>query len=130
MSASAPAATDLPMLRDLYARYKALVSAAAACVTLGQPLAHLRDAAEALDSEARSAADCDSPLAMPFSVCAAATCDLVRLIGAAPGDEMSGQLATTRATHRALRRQIWDVAECEYVPCCVPALESPTRGGR
>jgi hypothetical protein len=128
MSVPAPAAAGLSTLCDLYARYKSLASAAGACLTLGQSLAALVAPAGALEAETRSAADSDSPLASPFAVCAAATRDLVELIGAHDGDDVSARLAAARASHRALRRQMWDMVECEYVPCCASAPHRPDRG--
>ena len=37
--------------------------------------------------------------------------------------ETGALLERVRASHRRLRREIWDVQPCEYVPCCVTAEE-------
>jgi hypothetical protein len=108
-------------LLGLYERYKALTLAATAALILGQPVGELRAQADALAGECAAAADGGAPLAD----CSAAAEDLAQLLRlAAAGEDTGGVLERVRASHRRLRRAIWDVQPCEYVPCCAPGAHN------
>jgi hypothetical protein len=103
----------------LYERYKSLTLAATAALILARPVRELCTQAEALHEDCRAAGAGAAPAA-----CRAAAADLSELLRlAAAGEETGGVLERVRASHRRLRREIWEVQPCEYVPCCVTAEE-------
>ncbi|HEY3613182.1 MAG TPA: hypothetical protein VGK92_05725 [Gaiellales bacterium] len=100
-----------------YERYKSLTLAATAALILAQPVGDLRDRAEALHEECRAGGAGEGPQGAACSAAAADLAELLRL--AAAGEDTGALLERARASHRRLRREIWDVQPCEYVPCCV-----------
>jgi hypothetical protein len=114
---SATAVRPEQELLRLYERYKALTLATSAALILARPLGELRAQAEALHGECRAAGAGEDSRA---AACSAAAEDLAELLRLAASGEGTGDLlARVRASHRRLRREIWDVQPCEYVPCCV-----------
>jgi hypothetical protein len=104
-------------LLRLYERYKALTLAATAALILARPVGELRSQAETLRAECRAAGAGEGS---PGAACSAAADDLAELLGlASAGRDTAELLERVRASHRRLRRGIWDVQPCEYVPCCV-----------
>jgi hypothetical protein len=106
-------------LERLYTRFKALSLGVSAALLLGRPLDELTADADAFLAECvRASAAADEP-DMPLAECVEAACALAALarratIGATTTDE----LETLRAAHLRLRREVWNVLPCEYVPCC------------
>lgn len=116
MSAAVAERLDASELRRLYGRYKSLLLAAAAALVLDEPTADLAAATEALHVDCRAAAgSCPPELKRQLDACAAAAGELEVLVrGGADG---CPDVEAARATHRALRREVWKVLPCEYVPC-------------
>jgi hypothetical protein len=107
-------------LERLYQRYKALTLATTAALILERPLDDLALEADRLRGECRSAAASAAGAAELFDDCICAAGHLGELLRLASlGVPTSAQLDRVRASHRRLRRQVWDLHACEYVPCCV-----------
>lgn len=103
-------------LRELYGRYKRLSLAAGAALVLDVRDEALEPEAAALLADARAAAAADGGDAPQLEACVEAAAALHDLI--VRGD---GGVEAVRETHRRLRREVWKVIPCEYVPCCAPA---------
>jgi hypothetical protein len=111
MSAAAPEHE----LQELYARSKALTLAAGAALVLEADRTGLADEADRLLADALEARRRTARLAPQLSACVDAAHDLKRLLhGGAPEADVD----RARASHRRLRREVWRVLPCEYVPCC------------
>jgi hypothetical protein len=104
-------------LDELYSAFKQLTAAYAAAAILGTGDLNLEEEAGRLRDRARQAAEeCQDPaLTRPLRACAETLTELCHLDGAKGGSEK------LRGMHRALRRQVWDVRGCEYVPCSLSA---------
>jgi hypothetical protein len=108
--------TDLAVrdLSELYNRYKSLASSAAAASILEQPVDVVVDEVD------RLLADCQAAMQRPgvphaqVAACAEAASVLRAALDTTGPDLDEG----VRASHRALRRAVWQVVPCEYVPCC------------
>jgi hypothetical protein len=120
VSVSAPeSAVDEHELASLYGRYKALAIAAAAAAILDAPPAGLAAEAELLVADTGAARRPGRRHARQFAACADAAVALRRLIArVGAGDLSPDELEHARASHRALRHEVWSVLPCEYVPCC------------
>lgn len=119
MTATAPGIDSERELRDLYGRYKTLMLAAAAALLLDSSVDELAGAVAELLADCRAAAGEASPLRPQLVACAEATGELERLVAATPADgATAADLERVRAAHRNLRREVWQVLSCEYVPCC------------
>jgi hypothetical protein len=103
-------------LNELYARYKALALAAGAALILDSDVERLAGEVKALLDDARRARRGSSALAPQLSACVEAAAGLGRLLADAPAS--TAALEAARASHRRLRREVWNVLPCEYVPCC------------
>ena len=115
-SAVVPAADAL---QSLYERYKSLTLATTAALLLARPVDELASATQTLLRESVRASVPDRELAGAFAACAYAARDLADLLAlAAAGEETNDHVERVRASHLALRRLVWDVQGCEYVPCC------------
>lgn len=123
MSPAAPARrSDAAVLGTLYARNKALALSVGASLTLGRrpaetPTELRRHLAEC---ERAARAGADGELSVHLAACRDAAADLVALIPAAGPDAAEPsreRIAAARASHRRLRRLVWDVFDCEYTPC-------------
>jgi hypothetical protein len=106
-------------LEHLYRRFKALSLAVSAALMLDRPLGELAGETDALVRECLAAAadteDGDSPLVE----CVGAALALSSLVQrASAGESTELELAQVRAAHLRLRRGVWAVLPCEYVPCC------------
>jgi hypothetical protein len=120
MSVAAPprAAAD-GELSALYGRYKALALSAAAAVIFELPLDGVRAEVERLLEDCRVAGRLVRAHEAQFAACAEAASVLRDVLLRAPDGEMeTADLEMVRASHRELRRSVWRVVPCEYVPCC------------
>ena len=115
MSVDAPVLPrDDAELSALYGRYKSLALSAAAAAILDSRLDDVQAEAARLLDDCRAAASRDRRHAEQFAACADAAqvlCDSLDPAGAV-------DLEAVRASHRWLRRSVWSVVPCEYVPCC------------
>ncbi|HVW17994.1 MAG TPA: hypothetical protein VHB30_07070 [Solirubrobacteraceae bacterium] len=101
-------AADVPV--ELYRRYKSLALATGAALVLDTPVDDLAQPVVALRRDAAGTA-----FAEP-----AAT--LARLVERAlAGAATDADVEQVRASHRRVRREVWRVHPCEYVPCCAGA---------
>jgi hypothetical protein len=124
----AVAAPDAELER-LYRRFKALSLAVSAALVLDRPLGELAGETDALVAECLAAAadaeDADSPLVE----CVGAALALSSLVQrASAGESTDLELAQLRAAHLRLRRDVWAVLPCEYVPCCCTSHATHQRG--
>jgi hypothetical protein len=106
-------------LQRLYGRFKGLTLAVGAALLLHGPVGALVADADALlvDCIQASAAAVEPDAAL--IECVEAACALTALVQrAAAGASTADELAELRAAHLRLRRQVWNVLPCEYVPCC------------
>lgn len=114
VAAPAPA-QELQELQELYARSKALTLAAGAALVLDADRTGLAGEADRLLADALEARRRTARLAPQLFACVDAARDLCRLLhGAAPETDVD----RARSSHRRLRREVWHVLPCEYVPCC------------
>ena len=98
-------------LQRLYYRYNALTLSASAALILEQDVADLERETDALLEECIRCA--------PVPDCVVAARALTELVHAtAAGQPSAAQLEQVRVTHSRLRRAVWSVLPCEYVPCC------------
>jgi len=105
-------------LQHLYGRFKGLTLAVSAALLLDGPIAELADDADALLVECVQAAAAEPDAAL--IECVEAACALAALVQrAAAGASTEDELAALREAHLRLRREVWNVLPCEYVPCCV-----------
>jgi hypothetical protein len=115
VSVAGPEATpDERELASLYGRYKSLAVATAAAAILDAPLGGLAAETELLVADTRAAGRQGRRHAGQFDACAKAAVALRALVARAQTDD----LEDARASHRVLRREVWSVLPCEYVPCC------------
>jgi hypothetical protein len=106
---------DVVLLNGLYTRQKQLLLSVGASLAMGDAPAGARGEAESL------LADCDA--AGPgerYDACREGAAQLVALL--ADADRLGGppshaRITAARAAHSRLRRVVWDVSGCEYVPC-------------
>lgn len=119
MTTAAPSRSAERELSDLYGRYKTLVLAAAAALMLERPFADVAHEAELLLEDCRTAV-CSAPcFDDQFAACVIAAEELWQVLGVAAGEGLTApRLELVRASHRRLRREVWTVLPCEYVPCC------------
>ncbi|HEY7965704.1 MAG TPA: hypothetical protein VID68_01625 [Solirubrobacteraceae bacterium] len=99
----------------LYLRYKGLALAVGATLVLERDAGELAGEAARLAVDARSLREhAGKPYCAPIEACAGAADDL-RALAIRPGD---GKLTErVRASHGRLRREVWKLIPCEYVPC-------------
>jgi hypothetical protein len=114
----AVATDDARELQALYARYKALALSTGAALMLAGEVTDLGDRLDGLLDDCAAARARGTAHARELSACLDAVADLRPLID---GDTTDRALEDARASHRRLRRAVWDVIPCEYVPCCAPA---------
>ena len=119
-AATAPETTAARDLRELYARYKRLALAAGAALILeGADDGALAAEAQSLVGDCEAARARAPHLRPQLDACAEAAAELHALLGRAAGDEPAdAALERARTSHRRLRREVWSVLPCEYVPCC------------
>jgi hypothetical protein len=108
-------------LRERYARYKGLALAAGASLLLDvDPDQLAAEAGELLEDCRRAAAAPDGAYAPQLDACVAAAAQLHEFLLRATEDaDLIGPEDTerVRASHSLLRREVWKVFPCEYVPC-------------
>jgi hypothetical protein len=100
---------------ELYTRYKHLALATGAALVLDGPRSGLESDAARLVEDARAAAAEPGAHATQLVACVDAAVALSSLIAG------GGDVEPSRRAHRRLRREVWKVIPCEYVPCCAPA---------
>jgi hypothetical protein len=115
---------DARELQALYGRYKALALATSAALMLEDDVRSLGDRLEELRRDCGATRRRGTPHDRALGACLAAVADLRPLID---GDTTDRALEHARASHRRLRRAVWDVIPCEYVPCCAPGHDHDER---
>ncbi len=109
-------------LRELYGRCKTLALSAAAALILESGVDDLATEAERLHGDCVAAHRTASRLGPQLAACVEASRELSALLaGAAGGAWTDAGLEQARASYRRLRRSVWSVLPCEYVPCCASA---------
>jgi hypothetical protein len=101
-------------LTGLYRRYKSLTLSAAAAAILGEGIDDVHDEARRLLDDCRAATHHERRYAEQFAACA----DAAQMLRDSLDAEQAVDLEAVRASHRSLRRSVWSVLPCEYVPCC------------
>ena len=108
-------------LRELYARYKGLALATGAALLLeADPGRLLGESAALLEDCGRAASEPRADHAPQLEACVSAARELHELLLRAGEDgDLIGPEDTerVRASHSRLRREVWKVFPCEYVPC-------------
>lgn len=112
---------DAAQLGRLYGRYKALVlSVGASLLTRGRA-GEAAAEIEALRADCAEAAVRVRPgLGAHFEACREAAerlGDLLRDAEDRSGMPAQGMLSAARDSHRRLRSLVWEIFDCEYVPC-------------
>jgi hypothetical protein len=102
-------------LQALYARYKAIAFSTGAALMLDGDVGVLGDRVDELIQDCRSIEERGTAHARQVAACRDAVIDLWPLLD---GDTTDPALDRARASHLQLRRAVWDVVPCEYVPCC------------
>jgi hypothetical protein len=108
---------DARELQSLYARYKALALSTSAALMLGDNVRPLGERLEELRRDCSATQQRRTAHGRELAACLDAVADLRPLID---GDTTDRALEHARASHRRLRRAVWDLIPCEYVPCCAP----------
>ena len=103
----------------LYSRFKTLSLGASAALLLDRPVAGLAVEANTFLAECMRASAAAAEPDAPLVECVAAAWALTALLGRAGGGaSTTDELAELRTAHARLRREVWNVLPCEYVPCC------------
>jgi hypothetical protein len=111
-------------VRELYARYKSLALAVGAALVLDAPRDELSAEALELLEDARAALLVDSSRRVQLEACVGAAEKLRDLL------ESDGfDVEAVRDTHKRLRREVWKIVPCEYVPCCASTPHAHERRG-
>jgi hypothetical protein len=101
------------LVGSLYGRYKSLALAAGAALVLDAPRDELSAEALELLADARAGLLLDSSRRVQLEACVEAAEKLRDLL------ESDGfDVEAARDTHKRLRREVWKIVPCEYVPCC------------
>jgi hypothetical protein len=104
-------------LRTLYDRYKLLALGVGAGLLLDEEGA-TRLAEETLRLAADAGRHCETDPGAAAAAAHRAALDLHRLAAAAPDAAGHAQLVgQVRASHRALRAELWDLVSDQYAPC-------------
>ncbi len=114
-------ATDAALLGELYGENKSLSLAIGAALTLGRrPEVEAGVIERHLAECERAVAERPGELAEHFEACRTAAADLAAMVREVDRDRRTPsrqRLNAVRASHRRLRRLVWEVFDCEYVPC-------------
>jgi hypothetical protein len=102
-------------VRELYRRYKHLALATGAALVLEAPVVELETDAAGLVADARSALATGGEHEPQLPACLDAATELHALLA------RCGDVEAARLSHKRLRREVWKVIPCEYVPCCASA---------
>jgi hypothetical protein len=121
-------------LEELYLRYKSLALAVGAGLLLERvDPALVEESQELIDASLeRAQGTGGGHLAPQFEALLAGARDLHRLaVGFRSGlDGISiSQLEGARASHREVRRGVWEIVPCEYVPCNGAHVAGAAAGG-
>lgn len=111
-------------LQELYTRYKALALSTSAALMLDGEIGPIADRVEDLLESCRTLCARRDVHRREAAACAEATASLRPLLA---GDTTPEALGRARDSHLRLRRAVWDVIPCEYVPCCAPAHDHHER---
>lgn len=114
-------ASDAAVLGDLYGANKSLSLAVGAALALGQPpQVGAAEVERNLEECERAVSERPGELSEHFDACREAAAELAALVREAERDRRippRQRLAAVRDSHRRLRRLVWEVFDCEYVPC-------------
>jgi hypothetical protein len=114
-------AEDSAVLGHLYARNKALALSVGAALTLRRrPVGARREVEEHLAECERAVAERRGAFSPHFAACRSAAAELAGLVREVERDlhmPSRQRLSAVRSSHRSLRRLVWEVFDCEYVPC-------------
>jgi hypothetical protein len=120
---------DAVELGRLYRRYKALaISVGASLALRRQPADALQEVRDLAAEAERAGAQRRGRSAERFDACREAAARLGDVLSEAERDSRAPSrqgLNAARASHRRLRRLVWEIVDCEYVPCAAPGA---TRG--
>lgn len=112
---------DADLLADLYGTNKSLSLSVGAALALGRrPQVGAAEVDSHLEDCERAVTERPGELGEHFEACRQAAADLVALVAEADrdgGTPSARRLQAVRASHRRLRRLVWEVIDCEYVPC-------------
>jgi len=111
-------------LQELYTSYKALALSTSAALMLGGEMGPIADRIEELLDACRTVCARRDVHRREAAACAVATASLRPLLA---GDTTPETLERARDSHLRLRRAIWNVIPCEYVPCCAPTHDHHER---
>jgi hypothetical protein len=117
---SEPMSEEAALLGELYGTDKSLALSISAALALQRsPEIGTDEVNRHLEECARAVAEHRGELAEHFGACRDAAADLAALAGEVDGNCPPSQrrLDAVRASHRRLRRMVWEVFDCEYVPC-------------
>ena len=118
------AAEEAAELQGLYARYKAIALSTGAALLLDADVEELAGRVDELLDDCSAAQERGTVHARELGACLEAVMDLRPLLD---GDTTEHALERARGSHRQLRRAVWDVIPCEYVPCCAPGHDHDER---
>jgi hypothetical protein len=124
MSAVATRSGPDECVQELYGRYKRLALAAGASLVLDTPCEQLTQETSGLLDDARAALADHPSRKDQLAACVEAAQTLHALL-VGGGFEVEA----VRATHKRLRREVWKVVPCEYVPCCASPQHAHDHGG-
>jgi hypothetical protein len=111
-------------VRELYGRYKSLALAAGASLVLGRSCDELAAETAQLLEDARAAVAAHPSRRLQLEACARAAHELLVLLVGQGSD-----VEAVRESHKHLRREVWKVVPCEYVPCCASMGQEHEQGG-
>jgi hypothetical protein len=117
---SEPMSEEAALLGELYGTDKSLaLSISAALALQRRSEVGLAEVDRHLEECTRAADEHRGELAEHFGACRDAAADLAALAQEVDGDRPPSQrrLDAVRSSHRRLRRLVWEVFDCEYVPC-------------
>jgi hypothetical protein len=114
MSVASPT-EEAAELQALYTRYKAIALSTAAALMLESDVEELVRRVDELIEDCGATERRGSVHVHEATACRDAALDLRPLL---QGDTADDTLERARASHLQLRRAVWDVIPCEYVPCC------------
>jgi hypothetical protein len=114
---AAPTTDEAGELQALYGRYKTITLSTGASLLLDGDVEELARRVDELIVDCGAAQERGGVHIRQLAACRDATLDLQPLLD---GDTTEHALERARASHRRLRRAVWDVIPCEYVPCCAP----------
>jgi hypothetical protein len=118
--AGGPRSSEEALLGELYGANKSLSLSISAALAMQLPPEVGRDQVDSHLRECeRALAEHDGDLAPHFEACRDAALALTELAREAEEGRVPSRrrLEAVRRSHRHLRRLVWEVFDCEYVPC-------------